>query len=211
MAKRRVFLDLDYTLYDTDAMIRLVRADMETLGVERGEIDRAQAIATREGYSFFRHLKLLRLPATTIRERNRTYRQLLATGDRFLLPHVHEGLKRLQEDSELHLLTYGRPSYQRCKVRGIGCLRDVFTSEHYIWRYLTKGDVIRRYGNECPTFFLDDVSTHLEDVYRKAPLVTRVRMEWPHFPNTPHRLDEVAWQVVHSFETFVAIVKGKTS
>lgn len=205
----RIFIDLDYTLYRTDALIAHIVTDLELLGFDREAIKQAQTAASKEGYSFDRHLSHLGVQKPLLRSRRNAYQQLLEEGDFFLLPAVQEGLDRLQRQAKLHLLTYGRPSYQRRKVRGIQSLKGLFTTEHYIWQEKTKGDVIRKYGDECQTFFLDDLSTHLEDACKKAPWTTCIRMQWPVFSHNPHPLDEVTWRVIHSFETFVTLVEER--
>lgn len=209
MTACRIFFDFDHTLYHTDALMARISAEIETLGFDRETIKRAQAAATKDGYSFARHLAYLGLPKTRIRGYCRAYRHVLEHGDAFLLPQVPEGLRELQNKAELHLLTYGRPSHQRHKVRGIKDLKGLFTAKHYVWRNKTKGDIIRQYGSQCLTFFLDDVSTHLEDACKKAPWTSCIRMQWPEFVHNPPEFNEPAWPVVHSFTEFLTLVERR--
>jgi FMN phosphatase YigB (HAD superfamily) len=208
---RCIFLDLDHTLYDTALMMASVQQDMQNLGADLHEIQRTQEKLNGDGYSFERHLILLGFPEAVVAERVPVYKNLLRNGDQFLFPGVREGMEKLSRVAQCHLLTFGFPPYQQCKVRGITSFRHIFTTEHYTWRHTTKGDVIKKYDSGVDTYFVDDTVSHLEDVRTKTPWVTCVRMEWPKNGMKTHPDDQKKWHVAHSFEELLAYVqKGRS-
>jgi hypothetical protein len=113
----------------------------------------------------------------------------------------------LADNCELHLLTFGFPQYQRSKFAGLQEIAGIFGDSHFVWRDERKGDVIRGFGSDVETWFLDDSPAHLEDVDQKAPWAKIVRIAWPQFNPRPYPGDIIRWDVVRSFEDFIALIK----
>jgi len=204
---RRIFFDLDFTLYDTAALMDDLRRDLERFGASRSAIDAGFDRLNESGYSFESHLILLLCPERLIPERANELQFHLSHGQKYLMPGVFDGLVGLADADELHLLTFGFPQYQRAKFAGLKELAGIFRDSHFVWRDERKGDVIRSFGPDVETWFLDDSPAHLEDVGQKAPWAKIVRIAWPQFSPKPYPGDHIRWDVVRSFDEFVALVK----
>ncbi len=205
--KKRAFIDLDDTLYDSSRMFDPIRTDMIALGHSSEEVDRHGLTLSAEGYSFERHLRLLGHPADFIDRKRHEYYAVLAQGDRFLFPNVARDLRNLACTSDCHLLTYGDPAFQMYKATHISSMQRSFVRMHYVWRQQTKGDVLRSMGRHGAVWFLDNDSGHLLDAHKKAPWVRPVRMCWPETNQRPHEGDGSLWPVVTSFSEFVQLVE----
>ncbi len=205
-----IFFDLDKTLFDSDALVACIREDLERYGKTREEIERTSKQASAQGYSFEKHLGFLRFKKDFIKERSELYRALLSAGDQFLFPGVEDSMQRLSQLATCHLLTFGLPRYQREKARGIVAFQGLFTTQHFVWRERTKGDVLKQYGPQNAVYFVDDTPDHLVDARMKAPWVRCIRMAWPGKRFVAHQNDGIDWPVVRSLETIVKIIEGIT-
>lgn len=199
------FFDLDKTLYNTDLLVADIEKYLRTVGHDNATIRHTLNLAIEQGYSFDRHLRLLGHSEERIRIHARILGDLLDRGDRYLLPGVSAGLQTLSATIDCALLTFGDPRFQGQKRRGIKAFHGIFSSEHYVWKRHTKGDVIRDRGRGI-AWILEDTPTHLEDVRRKAPWVRRVRMRSIDINTKPHPGDGEKWSVVTSFSEFVDLV-----
>ncbi len=205
--KKRAFIDLDDTLYDSNRMFDPIRADMIALGHPPEEVDRHAITLSAEGYSFERHLRALGHPPAFVEEKKKGYYAVLARGDHFLFPGIARDLRTLACVSDCHLLTYGDPAFQMHKATHIPSLQRSFTRMHYVWRQQTKGEVIRSMGRHMAVWFLDNEPNHLLDAREKAPWAQPVRMCWPETHQRPHEGDGTLWPVVSSFSEFVQLVE----
>jgi len=206
--KRRIFFDLDFTLYHTAWLMADLRKGMVRLGYPAEAIDAGFDQLNDVGYSLEGHLRLLGHPEDDIPARANELQFHLSYGQKYLMPGVFDGLVLLTVASELHLLTFGYQPYQRAKFAGLNELAGtVFADSHFVWKDETKGDVIARFGNKMETWFVDDSPAHLEGACRKAPWVKAVRMMWPDFNIRLDPGDHIRWDVACSFEEFIALVK----
>jgi FMN phosphatase YigB (HAD superfamily) len=206
--KRRIFFDLDCTLYNTGWLMADLRKDILKLGYPAELIDAGFDQLNDVGYSLEGHLRLLGHPEDDIPDRANELQFHLSYGQKYLMPGVVDGLVLLKVASELHLLTFGYQPYQRAKFAGLKELAGtVFADAHFVWKGETKGEVIARFGRETETWFLDDSPQHLEDACQKAPWIKAVRIMWPDFNPRPHFGDHIRWDVVRNFEEFIALVK----
>ncbi|MFA5186237.1 MAG: hypothetical protein WC551_07150 [Patescibacteria group bacterium] len=203
----RIFFDLDFTLYDTVALMDDLRRNLERFGASRSAIDAGFDQLNESGYSLENHLTLLLCPERLIPERVLELQYHLSHGKKYLMPGVFDGLVGLADNCDIHLLTFGFPQYQRSKFAGLQEIAGIFRDSHFVWKDEKKGDVIRGFGSDVVTWFLDDSPAHLEDACQKAPWVKAVRMMWPEFKLKPDNRDHIHWDVVRSFDEFVALVK----
>ncbi|MBI5654250.1 hypothetical protein HZC53_01150 [Candidatus Uhrbacteria bacterium] len=203
---RRIFFDLDFTLYDTAALMENLRNDLERLGYSRCAIDAGFDQLNDAGYSLEGHLRLLGHPEGKVQERANELRFHLSYGTKYLLPGVHDLLCKLRDNSELHLLTFGYPPYQQAKFAGLEGLASVFADAHYVWNDGSKGEVIARFDPEDESWFLDDSLSHLEDVCQKAPWAKVIRVAWPQFKPRLFPGDHIRWDVASSAEDIAKLL-----
>lgn len=207
MDPARCFIDLDYCMYDTDAMVIPILSDLDRLTGSPAAVRNALKALNDHGYSFERHLELLGQPPEVVAVKAREYLERLAQGDSFLYPDVADGLRELSMIAACNLLTFGYQPYQQSKVAGIPSLVKHLREAHFVWKERTKGDVLRAQGDRGGLiYFLDDSPPHLEDAKAKAPWVRIVRMLRKGVA-TPHAGDGQAWPVVTSFPEFVNMVR----
>lgn len=207
--KRRIYFDLDRTLYDTNRMVEVIRADMIRMGNAPAEVDRCKTMLNRTGYTFEDHLRCLGYVGKTIVAKADEFRLIQADGNRFLYPEVVGALPRLKELGEFHLLTSSVPAYQRHKFESILALSPYFTKTHYVWGDQTKGDVVREARREgVDDWVIDDSVPQLEDIRVKAPSAHLVRMCRPDTACTPHPGDGLNWSIVHDLNEFVQLLEA---
>ena len=123
---------------------------------------------------------------------------------------VVPALERVSKVADLVLVTYGYPPYQIEKYRHLTDLHPLITECHFVWRGITKGDVIRSYGRQRPSVFWDDSPSHLLDVKSKSPLTVCVRAMWPQFGPYSNP-DDARWPTTDSAEKFADLVCGMAS
>ncbi len=203
----RIYYDLDFTLYDTAQLMANLRQDLRRMGYSAESIDAGFDQLNDVGYSLEGHLRLLGHREEDIPYRANELQYHLTYGHKYLLPGVFDGLGMLSHAAEQFLLTFGFPPYQQNKFFGLGEARLWFQGKHYVWKGETKGDVIVQAGQAETVWFLDDSIAHLEDVCQKAPWTKVVRIAWPQFNPKPYPGDHIRWDVVRSFDEFVALVK----
>lgn len=210
MVKPTCFLDLDLTLYNTTQLIADIRAYLRSIGHSDANITTTFGVAIRRGYTFEQHLHLLGHPEHRIQQHAVVLDELLDRGDRYLLPGVSDGLQALSDHAQCTLLTFGHPTFQGRKFRGVHAFRHVFSSQFFVWKRHTKGDIIRDRGPHPDLWFLEDTPGQLEDVLRKAPWTRCVRMRARDVQTEPHDGDGTQWVVVESFAEFVDLVTTTT-
>jgi hypothetical protein len=204
--RQSVFLDLDFTLYDTSRLMADLSRDLQAMGYSADVVEMGFRWLNDEGYSLEGHLRFLGHPEDRIQEAANGLRYHLTYGQKNLLPGVFDGLGRLSFDADLALLTYGYPPYQQDKFAGLGETTLFFQGAHYVWKDESKGGVLSQAGRGSRVWFLDDSPSHLEDAFQKAPWVKVVRIAWPRFNPKPDPGDHVWWKVVSSFDEFAALV-----
>ncbi len=208
MAKEtRIYYDLDFSLYHTAELMADLRNDLQRMGYVAAAIDEAFEQLNDVGYSLEGHLRLLGHREDDIPARANELQFYLSHGEKYLMPGVYDGLIDLSLRADQHLLTFGFPQYQQAKFSGLGDTALSFHGAHFVWKGDKKGDVIANAGQAGTVWFLDDSPAHLEDACQKAPWVKAVRMMWPEFKLKPDNRDHIHWDVVRSFDEFVALVK----
>lgn len=200
------YYDLDKTLFNTPQLTADVECYLRSIGHDDASIRHTRSLAVQQGYSFERHLRLLKHPRHRIPQHAEILGDLLERGDRYLLPGVAEGLAKISALTSSRLLTFGDPTFQGRKFRGIRAFDRLFTSECYLWNGQTKGDTIQIHGPRLGTWYLEDAPEHLNDVQEKAPWVHGVRMRAREVESKPHPGDGIAWIVVESFSEYLELV-----
>lgn len=207
MKRKRIFLDLDFTLYDTARLMVDLSRDLQRMGYSAEAVEIGFSQLNDVGYSLEGHLCLLGHPQDSVQERANELRYHLSYGQKYLLPGVFDGLGRLAFSSDLYLLTFGFPPYQQAKFSGLGETTIYFQGANFVWKDEPKGDVVAQAGRGDDVLFLDDSPGHLEDACQKAPWVKAVRILWPQFKPKSDPRDHIRWDIVRSFEEFVALVE----
>lgn len=205
--KRRIFFDLDFTLYDTHAFMSDLRANMLRQGFPDEAIQAGFDKFNDIGYSFELHLEMMGCRPDLIPVCANELLYHLSHGMKYLLPGVFDGLVGLADHSELHLLTFGFPEFQRAKFSGLQEVAGLFTECHYVWKGESKGDVIARFDDDVENWFVDDSPGHLHDGCAKAPKIKAARMCWPQFQLKYDARDHLWWDVVRSLDEFVELIK----
>lgn len=201
-----VFLDLDFTLYDTDSLIQLINEKLAAMGHDLADVKRHVNELNDIGFSFPRLLERLGHTPAMAAVASPEFERLLALGNCLLMDGVVPALERVAKVADLVLVTYGYPPYQIEKYRHLTDLHPLITECHFVWRGITKGDVIRSYGRQRPLVFWDDSPSHLADVKSKSPLTVCVRAMWPAFKPAAHVEDGQRWRTVDTVEKFADLV-----
>jgi|GEM_PF-6638548 len=201
-----VFLDLDRTLYDTGALVAAAYDKLRAMGHDSADIERCMNELNDIGFSFSHLLERLGHSSAMAAVVTPEFERMLTGGNGLLMEGVLPALQRISKVADCILVTCGYPPYQIEKYRHLSELHPLITECHFVWRSMTKGDVIRGYGVNRPSAYFENSTTHLADVKAKSPLTVCVRAMWFMFKPVAHPDDGRLWQTVDSIGKFADLV-----
>jgi len=201
-------LDLDHTFYDTERMMTYPYRCFLDDGYEVARILQTKNTASRFGYTFEAHMRMMDYPEEKLRERLPVFERWIEDGERFLYPDVLEGLAQLKEQShtgQVRILTFGDQRFQHAKIAALPSLLRYLTHVDCVSPPQTKGQrVLEFWQSGRRVVCLDNSVRQLRDVKQHVPEVELVRIIRPGTGELPHPEDGIGWRVVSGFNEFVA-------
>lgn len=178
----RIIIDLDYTLYNVEALRReMIRVAREHANVT-GEQFRSAEQQVKQQVGFYepmRHASLL-VEDVVVRQRIVDAWMAIVDGGRlFLYSDAIDFLQR-HHDEDTVLLSFGHEGWQRRKIEGAGVADLV---DHVVITSTSKGDIFPTLIDHDPLFMVNDRGSELDALKQLHPGAVAV---WLRRPNNPY-------------------------
>lgn len=178
----RLILDLDYTLFDTNAMRTAVyNALAKVFDISFERYMHAEQQMTQNGslYTLEAHMHALFHDAKSTQEALSIALQVVQNGDQFLYDDVKPFLQNAkQKGHECVLLTFGNTAWQKQKVDGTS-LQEYIDQSVYVDTSKTDAGAL---FEEANVIAVNDKASEIDDLARLFPNVDFAWITRPHAP-----------------------------
>lgn len=189
-----IFIDFDYTLFDTQAMRLALSAALSDFGVTAAEFKAAENRVTASGalYSLQAHMHELADSGVDVATLQQAAEEVLQDTSRFLYSDAAAFMQR-HEGVPLTILSFGNEEWQRVKIEHSGLLRDGVDIQP---TSLPKVQYIQEWAagqgariNEQTAVFINDRGNEIDALHNAVEGVVSI---WVRRPGTPYEQEPCA-------------------